>query len=303
MDDGRNMKLLKQALFVLPLVFTGCLEEGAKQGDGASASNPATMPNQSNPSSGTPNSTPSTPNTTPTSGAGNSNRAPALTCGTPDRTSMGFDCNGRSQYYPPDQFVFRSIDPPNNILTDEQLDAANSILVCPIVGVSYCQQICVNQAFNFRHRYGLLYTGYIWPNAKCAYYIFQHNDESGLVGYEYFEGNYQTGSSVVGRCTGTDLTAPMSSGFYSFTENRLSEGQISPAPDHSRLYYSLDFLDINEQPGGRYILSNYQPMFDSNVVYSFDRPFGSISVHFQQLNGFVCVKRNQITPAVIDLIQ
>ncbi len=291
----RNMKLLKMVMLIFPIFLLGCLEQSSKQSQNPSTS-PSASPNPSNPSSGTPTTPPSTPRSTPVS-------TPVVTCRTPDRTSLGFDCNGRSLYYPEDQFNFKDINAPHSVLNDAQLDEANEVLVCSKVGVVYCEQICVNQAFNFRHRFGLLKTGYIWPNGQCAYYIFQHNDESSLVSFEYFEGQYQTGSSVVGRCTGTNLSAPTSMGYYGFTENRVPAGQISPAPDRSRLYYSLDMLDINEQPAGRYILSNYQPMFDSNVVYSFDRPFGSIGVHFDMLDGFGCVKRQEINPAVIDLIR
>lgn len=297
------MKSLKHTALVLPLLIVGCLEQGSKQSDGASSSTPVSMPNQTNPSSGAPSPNPSSPTTTPTSGSGNSSVSPVVTCNTPDRTSPGFDCNGRSLYYPESQFNFKDVNAPHSVLTEAQLDSANEILVCSKIGAVYCNQICVNQAFNFRHRFALLKTGYIWPNAQCAYYIFEHNNQSGLVSFEYFEGLYQTGSGVVGKCTGTNLAAPTSFGYYGFTENRVPAGQISPAPDHSRLYYSLDMLDVNEQPAGRYILSNYQPMFDSNVVYAFDRPFGSIYVHFDILNGFDCVKRNEITPAAIDLIR
>jgi hypothetical protein len=131
-----------------------------------------------------------------------------------------------------------------------------------------------------------------------------HNHESGLPKYEYFLGDYVNSASVVvGNCRNTNLDNPTHIGYYDFTENRVPQGQISPAPDRSRLYYALDFLDLNGQPFNRLILQNYQPMPDSNVVWSFSAPYGSIYAHFQQLPGFSCVKRNQITASAIDLIK
>jgi hypothetical protein len=229
---------------------------------------------------------------------------PVIQCGPLDYSSLGFDCNGRNLKFPSSLYDLKSVDWPHQILSDAELDDANEVLVCSKVGVAYCEGLCVNQVFNFRHRYAILSTGYIWPNAQCAFYLMGHNHESGLPRFEYFEGDYvSSGGSVVGQCKNTDLSRPNLSGFYSFNENRVPSGQISPAPDRSRLYYSLDFLTEDQQPGGRYILGNYQPMQESHTVYMFDRPFGPIYVNFQQLSGFSCMKREQVTPAVVELIR
>ncbi len=289
---GELLGLLFPIFFVLIFILAGCLEKTNQSQIGST-----TSPVSGSPSPGKSPQQPYDP-------GGVSGTLPATTCGPVDHSSLGFDCNGRNVKFPSTLYDIKNVDWPHQILSDAELDEANEVLVCSKVGVAYCEGLCVNQVYNFRHRYAILSTGYIWPNAQCAYYIMGHNHESGLPRFEYFEGDYvSSGGSVVGQCKNTDLSRPNLSGFYSFNENRVPSGQISPAPDRSRLYYSLDFLTEDEQPAGRYILGNYQPMQESHAVYMFDQPFGSIYVNFQQLSGFSCVKREQVTPAVVELIR
>jgi hypothetical protein len=225
-------------------------------------------------------------------------------CGQADLSSPGFNCNGRSLNYPQDLFDVR--DPTNSkkVLTESELDSANEVLLCSKVGVRFCQSMCVNQIFNFRKRYSALSTGYIWPDGKCGLFLFNHNGEKGLTDFEYFLGSYVNGpSSVVGNCEGINLNDPTLSGYYSFLEKRVPQGVMSPSPDGSRLYYVLNLQDYSNSNSQEIILQNYQPMPDSRSVWSFSMPMGSVYPHYQQIPGYSCVKREEVSEDMLSLIK
>ncbi len=188
-------------------------------------------------------------------------------------------------------------------ITKEQAANENEILICENRS-GFCQSICVNQLWlsSAFKRYTILWSGYQHPGT-CAVNIFGVNSEDGTPDYYYFSGTYiQPNGSVLGHCGGISAANPTLMGKYRFTETRVPNGETTPDPFGRRLYYTLD-TQLSTGATVRTYLRTYEPVQDSSAVHKFSYMIGNVETTLQSVNGFTCVRRNQITDQVFGALQ
>ena len=187
-------------------------------------------------------------------------------------------------------------------ITKEDAANFNDVLVCERRS-GFCQSVCINQIYYSTpyKRYSLLWSGYIY-GGTCSVYVLGHNDsDAGKPLYKYYSGVYVQPNppSVLGYCDGISVASPNAIGRYDFTENRVPSGDPTPDPWGRRLYYALDTMDLTGNPSGRTFVRSYEPVQDSNSVHLFSYMVGGLETTWQTVNGFACVRENQITDAAI----
>lgn len=201
---------------------------------------------------------------------------------------------------------FYIADMNGNEITKDAAANFNDVLVCERQSRA-CESICVNQIFYSGpyRRYSLLWSGYIY-GGSCSVYILGHNDiDNGLPEFRYYSGTYVQPNppSVLGYCSGISIASPNLSGRYDFSENRVPSGQSTPDPWGRRLYYALDTQGLNGSSIGRTYVRSYEPVQDSGAVHLFSYMVGGVETTWQGVNGFSCVKSNEITDSVISNLQ
>ncbi len=215
----------------------------------------------------------------------------------PSLSSESIDDGGR---YLKSEFYIADLN--GNEISKSQAANFNDILVCDRQSQA-CESICVNQLFYSGpyKRYSLLWSGYI-HGGTCSVYVMGHNDsDNGLPSYKYYSGNYIQSNppSVVGHCSGISVSSPNIVGRFDFTENRVSSGQPTPDPWGRRLYYALDVFDAAGGPYSRTYIRAYEPVQDSGAVHLFSSLVGGVETTWQSVNGFSCVREDQITDSLI----
>ncbi len=197
---------------------------------------------------------------------------------------------------------FYIADSNGNEITKDQAASFNEVLICDRQSRA-CESVCVNQIFysGAYKRYSVLWSGYIY-GGTCSIYVLGHNDsDNGFPSFKYYAGTYiqPNPPSVIGQCSGIAMSNPTATGRYDFTENRVPSGQSTPDPWNRRLYYALETLDLMGNALRHTYVRAYEPVQDSGAVHLFSYLVGGVETTWQSVNGYTCVREDQITDSLI----
>ncbi len=213
-------------------------------------------------------------------------------------------------------FSYWTLDRMQRIVTGDEAYAqsANVIKQCangtdgqPAI----CYDVCLSRFFPQNRRFTLYLSGYV-PNNRCFVSILQTPSHDGVPAkYEEFEGAYQTyisGGALRARCAGIDEGVPDFSALHAFSTYSTPSGQPTANPWGYRTYYLLStFSDPAQNLLSSTYLQTYQTtegelMNPSRYSY-FESNVSGHEITMTRQNGYDCVKRDEITNAVIQSFQ
>lgn len=213
-------------------------------------------------------------------------------------------------------FSYWTTDLSQKIVTGDEswAQAANDILICannPDGSRAICYSICVARHFPKNRRYTLYLSGYV-PTNRCFVSILQTPSHDGVPAqYEEFEGVYQTylsGGTLKARCAGVDEGVPDFSALHAFSTYSTPTGQPTTNPWGYRTYYLLSlYSDPAQSLLSSAYLQTYQTTEGERVNPSrysyFENNTSGNEIRMTRQNGYDCVKRSEITNAVIQSFQ
>jgi hypothetical protein len=174
-----------------------------------------------------------------------------------------------------------------------------------------CYDTCISRWFPQNRRYSLYLSGYV-PANRCFVTILETPSMDGApADYEFFEGTYQTyvsGGVTRARCTGVDEGVPDDLATHLFSTYRTPTGQATTNPWGYRVY---DLLSLFSTNGSTLLASMYLQTYQTTEGEMnlpgrfgyFESNTSGNELTFTQMNGFGCVKRTEITNAVIQAFQ
>lgn len=213
-------------------------------------------------------------------------------------------------------FSYWTQDRTQRIVTGDEsyAQAANIIKQCangtdgnPII----CYDTCVSRWFPQNRRYALYLSSYV-PTNRCFVTILQTPAMDGEpAGYEYFEGTYQTyvsGGVTKAKCAGVDEGVPDDLATHAFSTYRTPQGQAASNPWGYRVYDLLSLFSVN---GSNLLASMYLQTYQTTEgeltlpgrFSYYEANTSGNELTFTQISGFGCVKRSEITNAIIQSFQ
>jgi len=213
-------------------------------------------------------------------------------------------------------FSYWNLDRTQQIFTGDEPHAqsANIIKTCtngtggqPVI----CYDVCISRFFPQNQRYTLYLSGYV-PNNRCFVTILQTPSHDGVTAkYEEFVGVYQTymsGGMLRARCAVIDEGVPDFTALHAFSTYQTPSGQPTTNPWGYRTYYLLSlFSDPAQNLLSSTYLQTYQTtegelILPSRYSYFVNNTSGH-EITMTRQNGFDCVKREEVTNAVIQSFQ
>lgn len=205
-------------------------------------------------------------------------------------SSDGTSTDGNDESSP--EVYYKTID------GEEVTGNENLILEC-LKDINFCKSVCIAVPFPEQKRYSLFATNYLAGSGKCVLWKMSYPNGTTYNEAQYYIGDYQA-QGLSGKCANVNIASPDFNGLYGFEEVRVPEGQVSPHPSGLRFYYTLNLLETNLVPSGSYILNNYNP--PASWTYR-DNSVSTGTITPQLVNGFSCVKDQEITNTVINNLE